>query len=121
MLEAERCGEVVHGVHPDRGHEGVRGGVVGDRQHQQVELGQGEPCLQVHAFEQAAASGHRRVDDADAPLGSTRPAQTPLQNAAETSTLIVLAAGSGTWASRSWRRPLETSTAATAIMARTGS
>src|SRR6185312_16971479 len=49
--------------------------------------------------------------------GSIRPAHALLHRAAEINTLIVLAAGSDTWASRSWRRPLETSTAATASTA----
>src|SRR6185312_12559258 len=52
--------------------------------------------------------------------GSIRPPHASLHSAAEISTLIVLAAGSGTWAARSWRRPLRTSTAATASTAAPG-
>ena len=104
----------VHRRHADGGDDHVRGGVVGDREHQQVEVGQAEG----RSPGACSRAGRRRRARACRPRGRAWPGRrsprsAALQSAAEISTLIVLAAGTTAWALRSNRRPLRRSTAAT--------
>ena len=96
---AARCGrgrappQGVHRRHADRVDDHVRGRVVGDREHEQVEVGQAGGRRRVQALEQSAAARAGVSATRTRLAGSSSPRSAALQNAAETSTLIVLAAG----------------------------